>query len=78
MDISGTVKLGDSPSLGPIKVEMGQHLVRRIPQTTVPQPPSDILGELQSIHATLLAIHAHITRPPWWRRLLRRIKSWVA
>jgi hypothetical protein len=69
-----SVLIEDNPSVGPLRIEIGQRIVsggRDIPPTE--SLLADILQELVSTHSLLTAIHTHLTRPPWWQRLLRRI-----
>ena len=69
--------LGEHATLGPIRIEIGQT----VSATPSPLAPtlSDaafkllIVSELKLISTTIINIHQHLTRPPWWRRLWTKL-----
>lgn len=72
-----TIRMGEHPTVGPVRIDLYQPLSLPItprPPSTLDEQTNRILAELKLISNILIAIHTHLTRPPWWRRLWNRIR----
>ena len=69
-----TITMGEHGTAGPVRIELYQPLSPHTDQiSTISADP--ILIELKLISNTLTLIYQHLTRPPWWLRLYRKVKQ---
>ena len=79
-----TVSIGEHATLGPVRIELFQPSVTRIPTPAPPMPSrtevllEQILAAIEDIGDTVTYIHIHMTRPPWWKRLYIWVTNHVA
>jgi hypothetical protein len=70
-----TVRIGEHPAIGPVRIEIGQTMVQRkvAPISYTDQLLVKLVADAEHIDGLLTLIFKHLTRPPWYTRLWRRI-----
>lgn len=76
LDHASTLRLGTG-TLGPPMLSLDYRQVGAIDRRRdVQQVYIHILQRLDALDQTVVAIHQHLTRPPWWQRLWWHLTSW--